>query len=197
MSDRKFDPAKLDRLNDPERLLRLDPDVLWDTAGVPDADIVVDIGAGTGMYAFEFARRMRGGVVNALDTEPPMVEWMRTHVPDGLGVEIVAELSDENDLPLPGGNADLVVMLNLHHELDSPPEMLAEVMRVLKPGGRLLIADWKDAEMQSGPPAAIRIPAETICVQVGEAGFEDCAARRDLSETHAVVTATKPRETAD
>ena len=42
MDDRKFDPAKAERLNDPARLERLDPDVLWAAAGVPDRLIAVE-----------------------------------------------------------------------------------------------------------------------------------------------------------
>ncbi len=191
MVDRKFDPNKLQRLNDPKRLKQLDPQMLWDVAGVPDAETVVDIGAGTGVYAFEFARRMQSGVVYAFDTHPTMVEWIKANVPDDLNAEIVPKLSDESSIPLSGGEADLVVMLNLHHELDSPPQMLADVLRILKIGGRLLIADWKAKEMESGPAQEIRIPAEIICAQVREAGFEDCEARSDLSATHVVVTATR------
>lgn len=188
MHDRKFDPAKLERLNDPERLERLDPDTLWEAAGAPDAAVVVDIGAGTGLFAFEFARRMHGGTVYACDTEEVMLEWIGTHTPPDLPAEIVTALSEENRLPLPDGIADLVVMLSLHHELHAPTLLLEDAARVSRAGARLLVVDWKAGETPGGPPQAIRVTPERICEDALAAGWTACEIHEPL-EWHSVVTA--------
>jgi ubiquinone/menaquinone biosynthesis C-methylase UbiE len=187
--DRKFDPAKLERLNDPERLEKQDPDALWAAADAPDASAVVDVGAGTGLFAFEFARRMGGGTVYACDTEEVMLEWIRAHTPPDLPADIVTVRSEENRLPLRDGVADLVVMLNLHHELHEPTLLLADAARVSRPGARLLVVDWKAEETPRGPALAIRVTPERICEDALGAGWSGCEIHEPL-EWHSVVTAT-------
>jgi len=187
--DRKFDPAKLERLNDPERLEAQDPDTLWAAADAPDADVVVDVGAGTGLFAFEFARRMHGGTVYACDTEEVMLEWIRSHTPPDLPADIVTIRSEENRLPLPDGIADLVVMLNLHHELHAPRQLLTDAKRVSRPGARLLVVDWKPEETPRGPALAIRVTPEEICEDAVAVGWSACLIHEPL-EWHSVVTAT-------
>jgi len=61
MSPHRFDPARLGRLNDIARLDDLAPGPMWKAFGVPDARLVVELGAGTGMFAREFAAMMKAG----------------------------------------------------------------------------------------------------------------------------------------
>ena len=67
MESKKFDPKKLAKLNDADRLKYLGPDIIWDALGLADPEVVVDIGAGTGFFAFLFAQKMRGGAKNRLN----------------------------------------------------------------------------------------------------------------------------------
>ena len=61
MESRKFDPKKLEVLNDPKRLKILNPDLIWETVSVRNPGVLVDIGAGTGFFAVPFARKMKKG----------------------------------------------------------------------------------------------------------------------------------------
>jgi len=200
MTGWKFDPAKLAKLTDPARLETLRPDDMWSAAAVPNARIVVEIGAGTGMFAVEFARRMHGGVLYACDVAPEAVEWMREQLPLNLtttpdaGAEtarIEPLLSEESRVPLEDGIADLVFMINVHHELDDRGAILAEAYRLLRPGGRLLVVDWKDEPTPKGPPMAARIPAAVIAAELDAADFANVARHGVLPE-HTVVTGTRP-----
>ena len=64
---------------------------------------------------------------------------------------------------LPGDSCDLVFMSNLWHELDDDAAVLGEVKRLLRPGGRLAILDWRgDMVSPPGPPISHRVPLETL-----------------------------------
>src|ERR1035437_9566910 len=52
----KFDASRLGRLDDETRFEYLNPEVMWGAAGQPDPAVIVDIGAGTGLFARRFAR---------------------------------------------------------------------------------------------------------------------------------------------
>lgn len=188
----RFDPAKLDRLNDVGRLIDLVPDAMWRAFGTPNAETVVEIGAGTGMFAREFAERMSGGTVYAVDSEPVMLDWMRDHPSADAPASIVVTDADASRIPLPDGIADLVYTVNLHHELDDPAGMLAEAQRLLRDGGTVAVVDWKREATPKGPPMEHRVDATEIALQLAAAGFDDITGH-DVLAYHNVVTGIAAR----
>ncbi|TDB39531.1 MAG: class I SAM-dependent methyltransferase [Actinobacteria bacterium] len=183
----RFDPAKLDRLNDVGRLVDLNPEALWEAFGTPGATSVVEIGAGTGMFVREFALRMPAGTLYAVDSEPVMLDWMRDHPSVDSPAEIVVTDADAGSIPLPDGIADLVYTVNLHHELDDPARMLAEARRLLHRGGTVAIVDWKREATPKGPPIEHRVAVDEIARQLSAAGFESVRVH-DVLAYHSVVT---------
>jgi len=187
-----FDVAKLERLNDPERFDTLMPDVMWRAIGSPCPTTIVEIGAGTGLFSAEFTHYAPGAVIHAVDTEPLMLQWMRDHRPEVAEGRIVPVLSTEERVPLADGVADVVVMINLHHELAVPDAIYSEAARILKPGGRLLVVDWAARETPRGPALHIRVTATALETFLMRAGFVDV----DVTETelpwHVMATGTKP-----
>jgi len=184
----RFNPAKLDRLNDVGRLDDLVPDLMWDAFGTPAARVVIEVGAGTGMFAREFAARMAaGGVLHAVDSEPTMIHWMSDNLPDDLDSRIDIVSADATGIPLEDRSADLVYSVNLHHELDAPGDMLGEAFRLLRPGGVVAIVDWKREPTPKGPPLEHRIGTGELVLQLRSAGFSDVTSH-DVLPYHDVVT---------
>jgi SAM-dependent methyltransferase len=187
----KFDIAKLERLNDPARFEYLDPEVIWRAAGVEDPCVVVEIGAGTGMFACRFVELAPNADVYAADVEPAMVRWMFEHGPCAPSGRLRPILSRETVVPLPTGEADVLVMINVHHELADPMSTYREALRLLRIGGTAVIADWSPGDTQGGPPQHVRVPAEDIAALLGKVGFADTRLHDDLPR-HSLVTACKP-----
>ncbi len=174
MAHQKFDLSKLERLNDPGRFETLPPAVLWDAIGAPtDARSIVEIGAGTGLFAAQFARLAPVATIHAVDIEPAMIEWMSANRPEAASGRIIPLLAEENTVPLPDSTADVVYTVNLHHELVSPSASYAEALRLLRPGGRLLLADWAPGDSPHGPPQHVRVPAEDVADSLRIVGFTD------------------------
>lgn len=193
MGGYKFDQAKMARLDDPGRLEDLRPDVMWEALGAPESvGTIVDVGAGTGVFAEQFALLAPGAVVYAADTSQGMLDWIADKraslVESG---RIVPVLSDETTLPLPDASADLAIMVNMHHELDDPVALYEDIRRILRPGGRMLVVDWTDRDTPHGPPLAIRASEEQIVEALRSAGFEDIEPHCGL-RYHSLLTSTKP-----
>lgn len=187
----KFDIAKLERLNDPGRFDSLIPEVLWAALGDPSPEMIVEIGAGTGLFAAKFAELAPGATVQAVDIEPAMIEWMTQNRPEVSAGRIVPLLGTETTVPLPDASADAVVMINLHHELADPEATYIEAFRLLKPSGRILVADWAARDTEGGPPLAVRASEAQLIGMLARSGFEGAAAHSGLPK-HSLVTAHKP-----
>lgn len=192
MAGFKFDPAKIARLDDPARLEQLRPDLMWRALGDPRARVVVEVGAGTGLMAEAFAGLAPGATVYAADTEPAMLEWIgRVRAALVEKGSIVPVLASETRVPLPDGVADVVAMVNLHHELDDPEATYRDAVRLLRAGGQLLVADWAKRETPNGPPVEIRATADEIEALLRAAGLTEVAEHEGL-EQHTLITARKP-----
>lgn len=189
----KFDITKLEKLNDPGRFDSLPPDVFWQALGSPDgASAIVEIGAGTGLFAAEWARRAPGAVVYAADTSARMLDWVRANRPEVAAGRIVPLQTSETGVPLGDGVADAVVMINLHHELADPAGTYAEAFRLLGPGGRVLVVDWARRETPKGPPQEVRVGPDELAALLADAGFSDIAVRDDALTWHVMAVASKP-----
>jgi ubiquinone/menaquinone biosynthesis C-methylase UbiE len=173
MVSKKFDLKKIDKLNDPSRLQRENPDLIWQTLALEKPQVLIDIGAGTGFFASRFSWMLDCGKVYACDIEKTMIDWMTEHLPEVGEGTVVPVLMTECEVPLAEGIADLVYMVNLHHELEDPDAIVGEAFRLLKKGGKLAIVDWKTEETPGGPPLEIRVAAETIRAQMAAGGFTD------------------------
>lgn len=170
---RKFDPRSLDVLNSPERLGRENPDIIWKELDLKEPRVLVDIGAGTGFFAVPFARKSPSITVHACDLQDEMLHWLREHLPEDLRMRIIPVKMEERRVPLPDGIADLVYMINLHHELEDRDAIMKECFRLLRPGGTVMVADWKKGETPVGPPQEIRVSGEEIAAELRRAGFRD------------------------
>ena len=190
MPHEKFDIAKLERLNDVARFEQLDPELMWAAAATPDARTIVEIGAGTGLFTCRFAELAPKAEFYAIDIEPVMIRWMFQHRPEALSGRVHPLLAEETKVPLPTGEADLVMMLNVHHELADPRSSYGEVLRLLRIGGTLLIADWRPGDTGSGPPQAVRASAEQIADMIGTVGFYEITTHEGLPH-HSLLTARK------
>ncbi len=191
MSYMKFDPAKLEKLNDPGRLETLKPDVMWDALGLTRPSVLVEIGAGTGLFASVFAERAPSALVYAVDTSEQMLSWMKEHRREVAEGRIVPVASSEGSVPLEDGSGDAVYMINLHHELATPDAIYAEAFRILRPGGRVLVVDWAPIETPKGPPLRVRATAEQLGGYLTRAGFARLREHTGLP-WHSLITASRP-----
>jgi len=189
MSEKKFDPKKLHKLNNPDRLKDIPPEYIWKKINIPDPDVLVDIGAGTGFFSVHFLDYAKNGKIFACDTSDIMIQWMKNNICPG-HPGIIPLKMEENAVPLEDGIADLVYMINLHHELDNPETLLEESFRVLKRNGVILIVDWKKEDMPEGPPTHIRCSPERVKEQLLNAAFKNVAIFDDMSK-HFLVIADK------
>jgi ArsR family transcriptional regulator len=103
-----------------------------------DPDVVVgDLGCGSGRLAATLAPYAR--TVVAVDSSPEMLAVARARLAGFGNVQLVEARIEQ--LPLASATLDLVLVVHLLHHVADPGAALAEVARVLRPGGRAVVAD--------------------------------------------------------
>ena len=168
--ERLFRPERAHKLDDPERLKWLPPDAVVRKLSRPGLR-VADVGAGTGYFAIPLARAvLPGGKVFAIDMQPEMLKLLHARVPPDLPIVLVQ--GEATRTMLPDASVDVVLLANVWHEFDDQAAALAEASRILAPGGRIAILDWrKDVEQPPGPPLEHRIPPAEITRTLEQHGW--------------------------
>jgi len=190
MHDKKFDPKKLKKLNNPERLKDTPPELIWSKLKLSQPEILIDIGAGTGFFSVPFSELADQGKVYACDISDTMLDWMKEHVcPDHN--QVIPVKMEENQVDLPSDFADLVFMINLHHELSDPVLLLKESFRLLKKGGKVAVVDWLKKDMDQGPPSEIRCTSPEVKGQMESVGFSEVETYEEMVK-HFLVVGSKP-----
>jgi ubiquinone/menaquinone biosynthesis C-methylase UbiE len=112
-----------------------------DRAGVRGPELTaLDLGCGTGAVTLHLASR--GATVRAVDHSPEMIEVAKRKAEQaGLAERITFHVTEIGDLPFDSASFDAVTCQRVLHHVQDPAEVLAEVDRVLKPGGFFYLSD--------------------------------------------------------
>jgi ubiquinone/menaquinone biosynthesis C-methylase UbiE len=166
------------RLENPERLANLRPKELVARLKIAPGSTVVDLGTGTGTLLPDLSAAVGpGGRVIAEDIQTDFLERAKARVKTAGVSNVEFVLGTERDPKLPSGAADLVIVLDAYHHFDYPEQMLAQIAKGLKKGGRLAIVEYhkKLGAMEVSPEFAlthIRAGQEQVVREVEGAGFK-------------------------
>ncbi|MGA9537072.1 MAG: class I SAM-dependent methyltransferase [Desulfobacterales bacterium] len=194
MNEKKFDPKKLQKLNNPQRLIDIPPEYICNKLDIKKPDVLVEIGAGTAFFSIAFLQYLKPSSMYACDISDIMINWVNENVLPK-HPHIIPVKSEEHFVPLDDKIADLVFMINLHHELDNPLQTVEESYRILKPGGEIFIVDWKKEDMPEGPPEKIRSLPEQVKNELIKSGFSDVKIFNKLPKHFLVVGKKKHQNT--
>jgi ubiquinone/menaquinone biosynthesis C-methylase UbiE len=114
--------------------------------------VVADIGAGSGYYTFRIAPKVPEGKVYAVEIQDEAIQYLQNRTKE-LGFSNVVPIMGAEQTPnLPANSIDLVIMVDVYHELEYPQEMLAAIKESLKPDGKILLIEYRGED----PEVAIK-----------------------------------------
>jgi SAM-dependent methyltransferase len=168
---RRFDDAEkwAKEFDNPERDAWQKPEEVLDALHLQPTSLVADIGAGTGYFSVRIAKRVPEGKIFAADVEPDMVRYLgaraeREHLAN---LTPVQARTDATNLPEP---VELILVVDTYHHIDDRTRYFAALQSSLRPGGRLVIIDFK-ADSPNGPPTHHRISPKRVGEELTAAGY--------------------------
>jgi ubiquinone/menaquinone biosynthesis C-methylase UbiE len=167
-----FDTTHWQRLESPERLERLDPSVMVARLELRPGMAVADLGSGPGVFTVPLAQVVGPtGRVYALDNSQEMLNVILTK---NLPANVHPMLADlGQDIPLPDESLDCCFIAFVLHEIADQPALIAQMHRLLKPGGTVAVLEFRDdAPEGAGPPKPRRIGAEKLTDMLIVQGFD-------------------------
>ena len=111
---------------------------------VRPGEVVCDLGCGNGYHTLPLADAVGStGKVFAVDLQPQMLQLLGMRA-KGKGLANLTLVEATVDDPkLPPGSCDLVLLVDVYHELSHPVRVMGHVRRALKPGGRIVLVEFR------------------------------------------------------
>lgn len=152
----------------------------------PD-DVVADIGAGTGYFAFRMAPRVPEGKVLAVDIQQEMLDVMAARIERGNVQNVALIRGAENSPNLPADSVDLILMVDVYHEFAYPYEMGQGMVGALKTGGKIVLIEYR-AEDPSVPIKPLhKMTQKQAIAEMEAAGLTWVETRDFLPQQHFMV----------
>jgi SAM-dependent methyltransferase len=80
-------------------------------------------------------------------------------------------LAEPDDPKLPDGELDLILTVNTWHHINKRIKYLKHLTGALKPGGRLVLIDWREGDLPQGPPKGHKISRDAVIRELDKAGW--------------------------
>lgn len=148
---------------------------------------VADIGSGSGYHAVRMSKMVGEGKIYAVDVEPKMIDYLNKRIKDEGYKNIKTILGKEQSVELPAASIDIMIMVDVYHELSFPYEMARSMLDALKPGGKLFLIEYR-AEDSSVPIKQVHKMSQKQAIkELRAAGFSFVKNMGNLPWQHCLV----------
>ena len=152
-----------------------DPVKNIEKCGIQAGMDIADLGAGSGHYTLAAAKAlMATGRVYAIDIQKDLLTKLKNNAArEGFyNVEVIwGDIEKPNGTKLRDSSIDLAFLSNILFQLEDKSNLIKEIKRILKPGGRIVIIDWLDSFSGIGPKPNMIVKKEKVMDMFEKNGF--------------------------
>lgn len=139
------------------------PSKLIEALKLQPGQVVADIGAGSGILSVMMAKQVgETGKVWAVDVQQEMLDLLDKKLAEQGVTNVEGRLGTEKSPRLEPASVDLAIMVDVYHEFAFPYEMMSEISKSLKPGGRVVFVEYRKED----PNVPIKLVHKMTQVQV-------------------------------
>jgi precorrin-6B methylase 2 len=137
-------PGGIEWLDRPGREEEEHPTKVIDSLDIRPGDVVADLGAGSGYFTFRMAPKVGNtGKVLAVEIQDAMLNTLQARAAAMKATNVEVVRGTEIDPHLPVNSVNLVLFVDVYHELSYPFEVMTKVREALKPGGRVVFVEYR------------------------------------------------------
>jgi ubiquinone/menaquinone biosynthesis C-methylase UbiE len=171
-----------------ERENEEEPDHAIDVLKITKGSSVADIGAGSGYMTVKLAKKVGAeGKVFANDIQPGMLELLNKRLTKSKITNVTTVLGTQDDPRLPLDALDLVLMVDVYHELSQPQLMLRHIKASLKPTGRLVLLEYRKEDPNVPIRPEHKMSVAEAKLEVEAEGFKLTRTNEDLPRQHILI----------
>lgn len=174
-------------LERPSREAEEFPDRVVRALDLSPADVVADIGAGTGYFTFRLSERVPHGRVYAVDIQEEMLDIIRERIRERGLTNIEPVRGTETDPNLPHATVDVALMVDAYHEFSFPHEMMTHIVDALKPGGEVVLVEYRGEDPTVPIKPLHKMTADQVRREMEAVGLAWRATKDFLPQQHFLV----------
>jgi SAM-dependent methyltransferase len=197
ISGRRFAPVMgyqgADWLERVERAEEEEPDLALNVLQIPKGASVADIGAGSGYMTERLAARVGpAGRVFANDVQPQMLDILSRRLASKRISNVTLVQGSVDDPKLAAASVDLELMVDVYHELSQPQIMLRHLREALKPGGRLVLLEYRKEDPTIPIRPEHKMSVAEAKLEVEAEGFTLSKVNETLPRQHILIFTVTP-----
>lgn len=174
----RFDSPERDAYQQPEKVLTYIGDV--------KGKKILDIGAGTGYFAFKLAAK--GAEVIAGDVDDRFQNYIKEKIEKENAPKVALRKLPYDSPALAEGEVDKVLIVNTYHHIEDRINYFSQVLKGLSTGGELIVIDFKKQD-GPGPPVKMKMAPDFITKELKAAGFKEFVLEDSLLEHQYIIRA--------
>ena len=197
ISGRRFAPVMgyqgADWLERSERDEEEAPDVALNVLKIPKGASVADIGAGSGFITERLSARVGPtGRVFANDVQPQMLQMLARRLAARKITNVTLVQGTIDDPKLDPASVDLEIMVDVYHEFSQPQAMLRHLREALKPGGRLVLLEYRKEDPTVPIKFEHKMSVAEAKMELEAEGFTLAKVDEALPRQHILIFTAKP-----
>ena len=173
----------------PEREKNEQPEEVLDVLELKKGQTVCDFGAGNGYFSLRMARRVGAkGRVLCVDIQPQMLKLLRLRAAEQKVTNTVPILCTETDPKLPPDSIDLLIMVDVYHEISNPIPVMAGIHKAMKKDGRVVLVEYRGEDPSIPIKPLHRTTVKQMRGELAATGFRFVANKGDfLPRQHILI----------
>ncbi|HLJ90361.1 MAG TPA: class I SAM-dependent methyltransferase [Candidatus Angelobacter sp.] len=188
-------PSGISWLDRPTRDAEQRPAEVIDALGLHGGEIVADLGAGSGYFTFRIAPKVgKTGKVLAVDVQDEMLDALRRHAAEQKITNVEVIKGGESDPKLPPNGVDVVLMVDVYHELSCPYEVMTKVATALKPNGRMVFVEYRKEDPKIPIRELHKMSLEQLQKEMSAVGFTLVRSIETLPVQHIAIFEKKKKQ---
>jgi ubiquinone/menaquinone biosynthesis C-methylase UbiE len=169
------------------------PDVALNALKIPTGAAVADIGAGSGYITMKLSERVGPtGRVYANDIQPQMLQILGQRLTAKHVTNVTLVQGTLDDPRLDPASVDLELMVDVYHELSQPQAMLRHLRASLKPGGRLVLLEYRKEDPTIPIKPEHKMSVAEAKMEVEAEGFTLAKVDEALPRQHILIFTARP-----